>query len=72
MTPSLAHLVITKSAFDYQFVVPAHWNDNGADELGRLLRTLKVLLLDLTGPVVVQRLRAIPALADMLEDDHES
>jgi hypothetical protein len=72
MTPSLSQLVITKSAFDYQFVVPPHWNENGAEELGKLLRTLQSLLLDLTGPVVVQRLRSIPALADMLEDEHES
>ena len=70
---SVNALVITKPAFEYEYVVPQHWSDNGSEELKALVHTLQPLLVELTGPIVVQRLRSVPALALLLrEDDHES
>jgi hypothetical protein len=71
--PSLAGLKITRPAFEYEFVVPISWNDDGADELRVLIQALQPLLVELTGMIVVHRLRSIPALATMLvEDDRGS
>jgi hypothetical protein len=71
--PALATLKITKPAFEYELVVPMSWNDDGADDLRALVQTLQPLLVELTGMIVVHRLRSIPALATMLvEDDRGS
>jgi hypothetical protein len=70
--PALAGLLISKSSFEYVVVVPAAWNENGSDDLKILIQTLQPLLVELTGSIVVQRLRSIPALAPMLlEDDRD-
>jgi hypothetical protein len=71
--PSLAALVIKKPTFDYEYIVPQHWSDDGSDELRLLIHSLEPLLVELTGLIVIQRLRSIPELAVMLpEDDRES
>jgi hypothetical protein len=71
--PSLGALVIKKPAFDYEYIVPQHWSDDGADELRLLIHSLQPLLVELTGLIVIQRLRSVPELAVMLlEDDRAS
>jgi hypothetical protein len=69
----LSGLVITKPAFEYEYIVPQTWSGNGSEELKVLVQTLQPLLVELTGLIIVQRLRSIPTLAEMLvEDDRES
>ena len=70
--PALTGLVIRKPAFEYEFIVPQHWIDDGSDELRMLVHTLQPLLVELTGRIVLQRLQSIPALAALLcEEDDE-
>jgi hypothetical protein len=63
--PELAGLAITRERLEYRYSVPVSWRDPSADppralcELGRELCTL---LVDLTGPVIVNRLAQIPEL----------
>jgi hypothetical protein len=68
-TPGLAALVIRKPAFEYEYIVPAAWTDDGNEELRALVHTLQPLLVELTGMIVVQRLRSIPHLAILLPED---
>jgi hypothetical protein len=67
--PGLAALVIKRPAFEYELVVPSHWYDDGVEELKVLLGVLQPLLVELTGLIVVQRLRSVPALAALLPED---
>lgn len=62
--PKLKQLVIHRPAFEYEYVVPNDWHDDevGRDELVVLVRMLIPLLRELTGVIVVQRLRSIPEL----------
>jgi hypothetical protein len=63
--PKLAQLVIHRPAFEYEYVVPEDWTDDakGRDALAALVQTLVPILEELTGPIVVARLRARPELA---------
>ncbi|HEU0034099.1 MAG TPA: hypothetical protein VFQ53_25905 [Kofleriaceae bacterium] len=63
--PRLQQLVIQRPAFEYEYVVPSEWLDDlqGRDALIVLVQTLRPLLEELTGPIVIRRLSAIPELA---------
>jgi hypothetical protein len=67
-SPGLAALVIKKPAFEYEYVVPPNWNSDGSEELKALIETLHPLLVELTGMIVLQRLRSIPDLATLLPE----
>ena len=71
--PTLRELVIHKPAFDYEYTVPPAWKNDGRDTLALLVRALVPLLRELTGPIVIQRLRSIPELAQaqLLVDEAE-
>ncbi len=63
--PELLALAITRESNEYRYTVPAAWRDPGLDPpsaLHGLTRELWALLVDLTGPVVVDRLAQIPEL----------
>lgn len=66
--PGLDGLVIHRPAFEYEYIVPPNWtaDGNGRGGLAVLCRTLVPLLQELTGPVVVHRLRSIPELAPLV------
>lgn len=58
-------VIVRRNGFDYAYSVPAHWEDLGPDALEalRALATeLSPLLVELTGPVIIRRLSAIPEL----------
>lgn len=61
----LRQLTITRQEFEYAYTLPESWSRIGPDAeaaLRRLLEELWPLLLELTGPVVVRRLRDVPLL----------
>jgi hypothetical protein len=65
--PPLGGVTITREQFGYRYSLPASWED--ADETARLVvqsivRQLWPLLAELTGPVVVERLRQNPVLRE--------
>jgi hypothetical protein len=63
--PGLNGISISRDRFEYRYVLPAGWKDNpsGAlEDLREIARELQPLLLELTGWVVMHRLRGIPAL----------
>ncbi len=63
--PELKELAITRKGFEYAYAVPANWkhaNERSA-ALQAVVQDLFSLLSELTGPVVVRRLRALPQLA---------
>jgi hypothetical protein len=62
--PGLRVLVIHKPGFEYEYVVPELWCDdgNGRDELHELMRNLVPLLTELTGSIAIKRLQAIDVL----------
>ena len=67
--PELAELVISRDKLDYSFTLPRAWTEQAeaaADDraLRGLVRELRPLLVELTGPVVVRRLAQIPALRE--------
>lgn len=70
--PDLARLTIARDRFEYRYAVPASWqSDDSTHAFCELVRELRPLLIELTGQVVVRRLRAIPALevcGDLLRD----
>jgi hypothetical protein len=68
--PGLDRLVIHRPTFEYDYVMPEAWSDGakGRGELVVLCRTLVPLLHELTGVIVVHRLRAIPELAPLVDD----
>jgi len=64
--PELGELAITRKGFEYVYVVPADWkhaNKRSNAALQALVQDLCYLLLELTGPVVLHRLKALPQLA---------
>jgi len=65
--PELDALSITRESLEYGYTVPTGWKDPDPDPpqaLCELARELWTLLVDLTGPVVVNRLAQIPELRD--------
>jgi len=61
----LEGLVVSREGFDYAYKVPDQWQDarqEPVDALRELATELSPLLVELTGPVIVRRLRAIPDL----------
>jgi hypothetical protein len=64
--PELVDLVIVRETLDYRFTLPQAWTEPAADDraLRDLVRELRPLLIELTGPVVVRRLAQIPALRE--------
>jgi hypothetical protein len=65
--PELASLTITREQFGYRYSLPAAWEE--ADDAARavvqqIVRQLWPLLAELTGPVVVERLRQNPVLQE--------
>jgi hypothetical protein len=63
--PELQHLLISREQFIYKYSLPASWGDAEADArpaLRQVVRELVPLLAELTGPVVVRRLRQDPLL----------
>jgi hypothetical protein len=62
--PELGQLTIHKRAFEYEYVVPPQWSQNGPkDSLCRLVDCLVPILRELTGGIVIQRLRSHPQLS---------
>lgn len=63
--PELKELLIVRRGFEYEYTVPAAWKElrDKSKALQRLLHDLDSLLIELTGVVVVQRLRSLPQLA---------
>jgi hypothetical protein len=63
--PELDGISISRERFEYRYVLPPEWKDSATgalDGLRELARELRPLLLELTGPVVLRRLRGIPDL----------
>lgn len=64
--PELGKLAITRKEFEYTYAVPPDWkhaNERPNAALQALVQDLYSLLFELTGPVVVHRLEAVPQLA---------
>ena len=59
-------VVVARSGLDYTYRLPEAWKQSGNDEAVDVLRIvageLRVLLIELTGPVVVARLGQLAAL----------
>jgi hypothetical protein len=57
-------LTIHRPAFEYEYVVPERWNDDGhgRDELDELMLNLVPLLAELTGTIAIRRLQSISIL----------
>jgi hypothetical protein len=63
--PELEQLVISREAFAYTYTLPASWTEDRpqpGDAFLHLARELAVLLSELTGPVVLRRLREVELL----------
>ncbi|HYH94585.1 hypothetical protein [Hyalangium sp.] len=63
--PELDGISINRERFEYRYVLPPGWKDNATealDGLREVARELHPLLLELTGSVVLHRLRGIPDL----------
>jgi hypothetical protein len=63
----LGELTISRERFEYTYVVPAAWkhvNDQPVAALQALIHTLSVMLMELTGSVVVRRLKQLSRLKD--------
>jgi hypothetical protein len=58
-------VIVTRNGLDFTYSVPGTWNQPGNDEAVDVLRILaaqlRVLLIELTGPVVVTRLGNLAA-----------
>jgi len=68
--PELVELAITRKDFEYTYVVPAAWkyaNERSNAALQALVQDLCSLLLELTGPVVLRRLKTSSQLAKCLQ-----
>ena len=68
--PELVELAITRQDFEYTYVVPADWkhaNERSNAALQALVEDLCCLLLELTGPVVLRRLKTSSQLAKCLQ-----
>lgn len=65
--PQLKELKIEREQFHYRYSVPASWSVNSvsaADAFRELTRELRPLLLELTGGVVLHRLKEMSGLRD--------
>jgi hypothetical protein len=64
--PELADLTIKREGLEYCYVLPPAWkeraNGTALSGLHEVARELEPLLVELTGLVVIQRLRGIPEL----------
>ena len=63
--PELRQLVITREQFDYIYTLPKSWARPAVDSraaLAPVVKELWPLLSELTGTVVVRRLREVPQL----------
>ena len=72
--PELGELAITRKGFEYAYAVPADWkhaNERSNAALQALIQDLCSLLLELTGAVVVHRLKALSQLAKYLQPPAE-
>jgi hypothetical protein len=68
--PELVELAITRKDFEYTYAVPAAWkyaNERSNAALQALVQDLCCLLLELTGPVVLHRLKTSSQLAKCLQ-----
>src|SRR6266853_6886117 len=68
--PELGELAITRKGFEYVYAVPADWkhaNERSTAALQALVQELCSLLLELTGPVVLHRLKTSSQLAKCLQ-----
>ncbi len=60
-------LVVSREGFEYSVSIPESWRVRTAESVEavrELARELSPLLIELTGPVVIRRLSAIPELQD--------
>ncbi|MBA3464326.1 MAG: hypothetical protein H0T46_30520 [Deltaproteobacteria bacterium] len=64
--PELEAIEITKNRLDYDYLLPDDWKHGRTNlaALAELSCDLEELLLDLTGTVMVRRLRSIALLTD--------
>jgi hypothetical protein len=64
--PELGELSVTLESLEYRYALPASWSDRARPPhaLRELVGELWTLLVDLTGPVVVNRLLRIPELRE--------
>jgi hypothetical protein len=72
--PELGELAISRKQFEYAYAVPDDWkhaNERSNAALQALVQDLCSLLLELTGPVVVHRLKALSQLAKYLRSPAE-
>jgi len=68
--PELVELAITRKDFEYTYAVPADWKhttERSNAALQALVQDLCCLLLELTGPVVLRRLKTSSQLAKCLQ-----
>lgn len=60
---------VLRDGLEYKYVFPETWNQPDNEQAARALRVvaaeLRVLLIELTGPVVVRRLARLAALRDL-------
>lgn len=74
--PELQGFSVVREGFEYRYVLPPAWSQAGQGHaaLGALVRHLIALLEELTGSVVIIRLRALPELAgyDLLRSERDS
>ncbi len=65
-SPELATIVITKHQLDYNYALPPRWSESRDDlpALAMLSGELENLLLELTGRVMVRKLRTVQLLLD--------
>jgi len=68
--PELGELAITRKGFEYAYAVPEDWkhaNERSNAALQALVQDLCYLLLELTGPVVLHRLKTSSQLAKCVQ-----
>ena len=75
-SPTLEGLTITQENFEYRYELPTSWSADSEcaiAELRVLARQLTPLLSELTGPVVLHRLRSLPQVGDtgLFDGDEE-
>jgi len=66
-TERLRDVLIARDGVDFVYALPSHWSEPGdatLDDLRDLVRELRPILVELTGPVVVRRLGQIAALRE--------
>jgi hypothetical protein len=73
--PSLKELTVAREHLEYRCVVPGSWrSDESGAELHVLCEELGALLRELTGSVVINRLRGVPELktAGLFQTENET